>query len=57
MSYGTLWPAKDEEQDDGNQKFDVINDWDKLVGGQLSSTKPKELTQYLKEQGIGTRHN
>lgn len=57
--FNALWPRKDteEEQDDGNQKFDVINDWNALVGKQPTVTKPKELSQYLKEQGIGTRHN
>ena len=57
--FDALWPRKgeDDEQDDGNQKFDVISDWNKLTSQQPSASKPKELTEYLKEQGIGTRYH
>lgn len=56
VMFNALWPPKDEDtEDDGTQKFDVIKDWNSLVGQQDGATAPKELHQYMKEQGIGKR--
>jgi len=61
--FDALFPRKLQEDatdnsgvgpnDNGVKKFDVIKDWNELVGSQATAGKPKELHQYMKEQGIG----
>ena len=53
--FDSLWPRKDpdEQEDDSVQKFDVIKDWNALVGSQAEAGKPRELHEWMKDAGIG----
>jgi hypothetical protein len=59
--FDALWPRKDEDseelRDDGTKKFNVIDDWNKAVGSQPTSSKPVELIDYMKRHGSGPRYN
>lgn len=53
--FDAIWPRKDdgETEDESVQKFDVIKDWNDLVGSQAQSGKPRELHDYMREMGRG----
>ena len=58
--FDSLWPRKKDDDvdapstdDNGVKRFDVIKDWNALVGSQAEAGKPKELHQYMREQGMG----
>ena len=54
--FDALWPRKDDDDEDEEenvQKFDVIKDWNQLVGSQAVAGQPRELHDYMRDMGRG----
>ena len=61
--FDAIWPRQSDDEEgtpsdrhidpDKVKKFDVIKDWNALVGSQAEAGKPRELHDYMKEIGRG----